>query len=285
MNRGKILLGSCVGALVLAAGLCAGLAQGKTNPYLSISERNPFALKDPPPPAPPPQEQPPPPPPAATIKLTGITTILSKTKALLEITEPGEKAPFKPIMEVGDKQGAIELLAIDVDKGEVRIRNGDSETNVAFEVASLAPETPPPPPNPAAAAAAAAAARRNALMQNPGAAAPPPAASEPSSTVITSSRSGGSSRGGGVVLSGGASAPSTAASALSSVPTVGAGGAVSTGMQPIPARQIRTPTTSASARPMTREEALIQLELQRQMNQGKGLPPLPPPVLPPSVQH
>jgi hypothetical protein len=77
-----------LGLLWIAAPVRISLAD-EANPYLSIVERNAFGLKDPPEPAPP---APPPPalePPKPTVKLTGLTTLFNKKKALIELTEPG----------------------------------------------------------------------------------------------------------------------------------------------------------------------------------------------------
>ena len=148
-------------AFVLALVSAAFRAQADTtqNPYQPIIERNAFGLKPPPPPgsdAPPP----PPPPPLAKVTLTGITSMFgpSSKRALLEIVEqePGKAAvPRKPILREGERDGSVEVLAIDLEKNQVKIRNGTVETNITFEVQKTAsapaapgalPVHPPPPP-------------------------------------------------------------------------------------------------------------------------------------------
>src|SRR5438105_12216562 len=76
-------------------------------------------------------------------------------RALLEITEtePG-KSPTtrKPILKEGERDGTVEVVAIDVEKSMVKIRNGGSETNVTFDTPKLGGAPPgipgafPPPP-------------------------------------------------------------------------------------------------------------------------------------------
>jgi hypothetical protein len=111
-------------------------AAAEANPYLSIVERNPFGLK-PIPPAPTGDEG------ASTnlpakVTLTGLVTMFGEPRALLEISEmeggkPG--TPQKPILTQGQRHGSVELLAIDVPKNKVRIRNGTVEADLTFEVA------------------------------------------------------------------------------------------------------------------------------------------------------
>ena len=135
---------TCVGA---TASLWA---DARPNPYFSIVERNPFGIK-PPPPLPPP-DQPQAAAPLAKVVLTGVTSMFGPPRALLEITEsePG-KGPTvnKRILREGDRDGSIEILAIDVANTSVRIKNGPVETNLVFEVAKAGPGTPggfPTPP-------------------------------------------------------------------------------------------------------------------------------------------
>ena len=128
---------------------CSASAEITPNPYSSVVVRNAFSLKDPPPP---PVETPPAPVvPNAKVVLTGIISSLlaSEPTVLVEITEqePG-KAPTtkRPILRRGDKEGNIEILAVDVVKNQVRIRNGTVETNLLFEIAksSSSPSAPLP---------------------------------------------------------------------------------------------------------------------------------------------
>src|SRR5256885_11357985 len=110
MNLGKTMVAWLWGGVVLGGSAGAGFADTKETGYAIIPERNAFALKPIPPPAPPPTNAPPAPP--TTVKLTGITTILTTPRVLLEYTEQG-KQPQKPILSVGQRDGPIEVLEID----------------------------------------------------------------------------------------------------------------------------------------------------------------------------
>ena len=114
------------------------MAETKPNPYQAIVERNPFGLKPPPPPPDPTPPAPAAPP--AKVLLTGISSMFG-VRALLEITEqePG-KSPTtrKPILKEGERDGSVEVLAIDVEKSLVKIRN-------AFETPKLTGAAGAPP--------------------------------------------------------------------------------------------------------------------------------------------
>lgn len=150
-NRNGLLYCVCVFAVVAAA--LSVQADTQPNPYQPIIERNAFGLKPPPPPG---SDAPPPPPPVplAKVTLTGITSMFgpSSKRALLEIIEqePGKAAtPRKPILREGERDGSVEVLAIDLEKNQVKIRNGTVETNITFEVQKTAsapgvPGAPPP---------------------------------------------------------------------------------------------------------------------------------------------
>jgi hypothetical protein len=137
-----------LGVTTLLAGTCASLwADAKVNPYEPIVERNPFGLKPPPQPPNPEDNVPKPPPvPLATVELTGITSILSSKRALLEIVPGPGKPMLKPILSEGERLESIEVVSINVEKNEVTIRNGGTITNLTFKVAKSTPTAPPPPP-------------------------------------------------------------------------------------------------------------------------------------------
>ncbi|MDB6065791.1 MAG: hypothetical protein JWR26_1999 [Pedosphaera sp.] len=112
---------------------------GGDNPYGAIVQRNIFDLKAPdisnvssPPPAPP-----------LNVKLTGLTTIMGYPQALFMVTEP--PAPGKPpnkeesfIMVEGERQGALELVKIDVKAGKAQIKNDGIASTIALEVPKAA---------------------------------------------------------------------------------------------------------------------------------------------------
>jgi hypothetical protein len=147
MNRLK-RIAITLGATTLLVGTCASLlADAKVNPYEPIVERNPFGLKPPPPPDPDAGKPPPPPPaPLATVDLTGITSILSSKRALLEIVPGPGKPMIKPILAEGERVESVEVVSINVEKNEVTIKNGNTVTNLTFTVAKATTTPQPPPP-------------------------------------------------------------------------------------------------------------------------------------------
>lgn len=295
----------CIGALAWVAFPAVSWGE-RSNPYQSIVERNPFALKPPPPPVPPPDPNPVSAVPPPKITLTGIISTFSEPKALLEIVsqEPGKGGAVKrpiPLRE-GESLDGIDVLSIDVANSVVKIRNGGAESSLTFEVqkpgagaphAGLPPGTVPTP-----------------LTANPyapqGPHAPPGAGAAP--TVISP---GSASPGGGgiTMLGGGASTPTaptppgvppayggrgTATTTLggSGVTSLGANpatpgvptplGTANNPYRPVPSRTIRTEQPQAPhPPPMTREEAAAKVLLQNEHYKTHGFPPLP---VPPEAQ-
>lgn len=147
MKRNSASLALLV-ALVSLAGLRLTGAEepagndGKAQPYESIVERNPFGLRPPPPPAPPDAGPVAPPPPLATVELTGVTSIFSKKKALVEIVPGPGKQPLKLTLDEGERVDAIEIVSIDVDKAEVVIKNAGAVTNLSLKVAKATAGAP-----------------------------------------------------------------------------------------------------------------------------------------------
>jgi len=122
----------------LLSGLLLGLpalftpasAMVSDNPYGGIVERNAFALK---PPTPPVVAAPPPAPPAG-VELRGITTLLGRPQVLLNFKVPG-RPPEPPkdrslVMDVGQREGDVEVLEINPDNGTVRFRNQGNEVSM-----------------------------------------------------------------------------------------------------------------------------------------------------------
>ena len=282
----KRTIGQAIGlpaaALILATAFPA-ISEVRDNPYQVIIERNVFDVHAPPPPSNEPPPPPPPPPSKMVVKLTGISTLGGKSKALFEITpEPGKPA-VKPIMEVGDRVESVELLAIDVANSTVKIRSGTSEIVVGF---TNAPSAGGPVPNPGAVAL------RPGMPVMPMPAVPMPvpagaAVPQPTPTYNAAAPSYGNR--GGITVSG---AEATSASAI---PAPGMG-MVNPNYRAIPSRTVRTdgatapgtPGTpgapAATAPPMTRAEAEIHMELLRTMQQNRPGPPLPPTSLTPLLQ-
>src|SRR5689334_6109099 len=123
MNNGRKM----VVCLSLVVGTAAGMAgiDNREAAYGVITNRNAFGLVPIPPPKLP--DTNPPPAPPVVVKLSGITTILTTPRVLLEYTEPGKQVQ-KPILTVGQRDGPIEVLEIDEKAGTVRIRNSGTET-------------------------------------------------------------------------------------------------------------------------------------------------------------
>ena len=259
--------------LSLALGYQLVLAN-ETNPYAAIVDRNPFGLKPPPPPPPSPESTAPPVP-MAKVVLTGLLSTFGEPRALFEIVEePGKSGgtPKKPILREGERLGPVEVLAIDVVKNSVLIRNSGVETNVTFEVAKagpaaggpgvpgMAPAFAPPPVTPPPAV--------NTTMNQPASSGP---------TIISGNSAGDG--GGGVTLMGGASSVTTASASSFGAP--GALGAPSGSLHGMPSRPLRTGVDSAGAPnampALTRDQAALLMEVQRL----KGGPPAPPTHLTP----
>jgi hypothetical protein len=231
MKRGAKLL---FGLAFLAASALCSQAEISDNPYSTILARNPFGLKDPPPPPPPPADNTPAAPPAK-VTVTGFVSMFGQPQVLLEIfDEPGKAGtPKKPILREGERMGAVEVLAIDVTKNIVKIRNGNSETNLTFEVAKTTagpvPGTPPPPaplPTPG--------------MPQAGLPGQPPGVGAPTVVGANAGNSGGS----GVTLMGGGSTPPGSPTATPSIMTGSIPPPLGTtdpsGLRSIPTRPIRT---------------------------------------------
>jgi hypothetical protein len=231
-----------VGAVIaLASQMVWANVDVDANPYATIVDRNPFGLKPPPPP-PPPVEQTAPPAPMAKVTMTGLLSTFGEPRVLLEIIEePGKgggtpKRP--PPMREGERLGPVEVLAIDVVKNTVRLRNSGVETNITFEVAKAGPV----PGGPGV----------------PGVPGPPPAFTPPSLGQPQPPLQGGvpgananpNAGGGNVTLVGGG--------APNNPPGVAPLGSVETGMRTIPSRPLRT-----EGQPLTKEQAELMQEVNR----------------------
>lgn len=264
--------------LLLAGFFVAAHADVPGNPYGQIIERNPFGLKPLPPKeaeAPPPA----PPPPLAVVKVTGITSILSSKRVLLEITPAPGKALLKPILSEGERVETVEVLSINVEKNEVTIRNGSVVTNMALASATNSPSGPGPGPGSPLGGLATGGAP---TQTSPGAGSTP----------------GGFGRGGIMVAGGGGGGSSSGgASPNPAVGTTAAAGdvsssasgaaAVAEGLRQIPSRNMRAGLGSTgvgsigaggTGAPLSREEQAVMIEVNRELNRSspRRLPPLPP---------
>jgi hypothetical protein len=297
MKRSKALkMGTVFAAAALAGPLWGDV---KPNPYESIVERNPFQLKDPPPPPPPPDPTANQPPAAlATVEVTGITSMFSTPKVLLEIVPGPGKPPIKPILSAGERVESIEVVSIDVEKGEVTIKNGNLTTNVPLRVAKAG--------GPAAPAAPAAGGAIPIRPQVPMAV---PTAS-PAGASYGGQSAYGSGRG-SIVLSGGSpSAPAAVNPSIGyggtapasfgaaggaatlgnpTVPGATAVGTVDNSLRSIPSRTIRssgpgTTFQNPAAKPLTGEEQYILMKAHEMDAQQRRVPFPPLPSPPPSLR-
>src|SRR5262245_12425017 len=112
--------------------LCAtasAIVNESANPYQGIVDRNVFGLKPPPPisdTTTPPVKDPPP------ITLTGMTTILSTKRVLLNVQSPG-KPVQSFILAAGQREGDIEVLEIDERAGSTKINYAGTTVPLNFE--------------------------------------------------------------------------------------------------------------------------------------------------------
>ena len=103
------------------------------NPYLAISKRNAFDLTDSPPPA---KDTPPPElPKNLDLKFTGIYRLKGVEKACLALIDSSAKPPETKYLQipVGDKQGAIEITAIDAEAGTVNLIKDGSPLELSLK--------------------------------------------------------------------------------------------------------------------------------------------------------
>ena len=254
---------SCLCGLALAGAAHQAMADARENPYQRIVEVNSFRLLPKPPPPPPPDLAPPPTPPA-TIMLTGISTLNGPAKALLEITDAlTKKVDRPPPLLVGEKQGTVEIVSIDPDKGSVTIRNSGSEMTLTFEKNGIKPAGSAPAPV--------------AMIQPPMTGAVP--VPFPGNTL---SSHGATPGGGNVTVAGGSSSTPAAPNPGSGFVNPNASGI---GIPPRPTRGVLTSGDNNNYNPnapraLTREEQMILIE-QNRANPNRVGPPLPPTPLTP----
>jgi len=246
----------------------AAAADPRANPYGQIVDRNVFGLKPPPPPqveAPKEEVKPPP-----NVKLTGISNLAQK-RAFIEVTE--QQAPKagqqpgtvnRPILSEGEAAFGVEVVAIDVEKNIVKIRNAGIESELTFE----------PVKSPGATAA----------TGNPQPGVHQPNYAQPGVGAANPQPGGGP----GVTIYGGASTTATNNYGVTTLGGTQPGvpsplGADAGAMRTIPSRTIRTPTTvdpqSADA---AQQAALAELNRAAAAKyRGRQMPPSP---VPPGFQ-
>ena len=271
-----------ISALTLGAITQWGSADTKPNPYGPIVDRNPFGLKPPPPPPVETNQQPATPPP--NVKLTGISNLFRKA-ALLEVTEqqaparPGQPPPQggtvnRPILAEGEGAFGVEVVAIDLDKNTVRIRNGGTESDLTFEVPKPsgtavpgAPGAPGGPPMPG-------------RLYQPTASVNPNVPAAAAQPTIVSPSGAQAAGGGGVTLYGGGATANAANPGVTTLggatPQVPSPLGTDTGLRTIPSRTIRTPNMQDQQQQQQQPDTSQQMQPPTYNRRGRPGPPLPP---------
>lgn len=256
--------------LAFAAGASDELPPERHN---AIAPRNAFGLRNSPQT---PEQAIATPPQDVTVKLTGITAILSNKRVLLQITERG-KTPQTVVLKEGDREGSIQVKHIDARAGVVKIINGDKEMELNFEKDGIKPPTAPAPGSAALASTAPSGdspAGTTTTGPAPGTVIPVAPGnysgySSPSGVIAPASTSASVPAG---VVAGGASA----ASPVSSVGFRFGGPATLNYQNPQPGQ------TQATGRRVSAEEIALQHEIStaaiEEYARRKGIPP--PPRLP-----
>ena len=120
-----------LGLLAIAGGRLVAGDASSSNPYVSIAERNAFALRAPPSPQPPATATLPASNAAPALSLTGIADFSAKKWALLTHAEIGKPARHYTLEE-GEAQDGLEVLDIDGVNATVRIRYRGAEWVLAL---------------------------------------------------------------------------------------------------------------------------------------------------------
>jgi hypothetical protein len=125
---------AAIAGIMLASGLqpSAHGKEAEQNPYLAIVKRNAFDLTDTPPST---QQKAPEPLKASDIKLTGIFLRNGVERAAIALIEKDKKntKPTYLQLAVGEKQGTIEIKAIDKRTGRVTLLQLGSERELNFK--------------------------------------------------------------------------------------------------------------------------------------------------------
>lgn len=241
-------------AIVIASIYCsfAVTPNDAGNPYETIVGRNVFSLKPPPPPPNPEdliKKDPPP-----KIRLQGLTTILGRRQVLFKSqtpAKPGQPAKDESfVLSEGERQGEIEVVAIDENAGTVKFNNhGTVETlnmkdDADKPVLGAAPPPVTPPPG---------------VVPRPAASVPRPVAAV--NPVVPAP--------GSVTTFGGSSGTIPQRQIRG---TLGVTGGLPTGLS----NPSRTPHISEQ-QSLTPEQQIAIMEVQRELNKSNpNFPPLPP---------
>jgi hypothetical protein len=245
ISSGVVLVGCLLGSTIAAA--------TPRNPadYEAIVKRNPFDLRPPQPPPPPP---PPPAPPPSNIELTGLVTAWGRKQVLMTIKD-AKGQPVNKALSVGDPpDDGIEVLDLNMATGEVRVRNRGVESLLSLKThGAKVPVGAAPAPLPAAVPSL-----------TPG---------QPAVPAPAAANAGGMPS--GFTEPGGAGGT---AEARPVIPTRSIRVPVAPPGQPT--SQLTPPTQAPAQLNPEVEAQIIQMEINRLINQGG--PPLPPTPLSPA---
>jgi hypothetical protein len=135
----------------LALGGASAFALSDANPYAAIAGRNVFALKPPTPTTPATVTTPTVPP---NIELQGFTTILGRAQVLLKIKlppRPPEPAKDRSlVMDVGQREGDVEVIEMDAYAGSVKLKNQGNLVSLNLKDNGSKPTAGPALPAPGA---------------------------------------------------------------------------------------------------------------------------------------
>jgi len=138
--------------VLLAGTALTSLAAAGENPYLTIVQRNPFALRSAPPPTPPPPETLPPPS-TPLIWITGISDLTGQCTAMFQYEDrQTRKVRYSALLAEGQGDETVTVLQIDAVNALVRVKCGEVETTLDFIHHGVKPTTmpvasaPPVPP-------------------------------------------------------------------------------------------------------------------------------------------
>ena len=127
MRTGLVSAMVVSGSFVLAAETFAAINPGTSdNPYGAITLRNVFDLRQIPIQTPPPPTNEPPP----NVDLIAMTSILKERLAVFAIHEKGKPAPLNITMKEGERQGALEVVKIDMASKTARVKIDDKPTEL-----------------------------------------------------------------------------------------------------------------------------------------------------------
>ena len=129
--------------------VCAALGVGSTRNVHALTEasafseialRNVFHLQPIPPTVALTQQ-----PETPKVTITGITDVCGRRQVLVEISEPG--APMlKSVLTEGERAGPLEVVQIDMKKGQVRANINGEENLLTLRAPQASVPTPPAPP-------------------------------------------------------------------------------------------------------------------------------------------